>query len=100
MLYVLNLGEGDADRLHQREVEYREGALAGRKQTSATAVCGKIEAELAELAPRGTARLPGQLRSAGVRAGAADHGHVRAVGTDELSDRRGGRSARLDDSDA
>ena len=49
MLYVLNLGEGDADKLHQREVEYREGALAGRKQVSATAVCGKIEAELAEL---------------------------------------------------
>jgi ribosome-binding ATPase len=49
MLYVLNLGEADAPRLHQREQEFREGILAGRKQTAVTAVCGKIEAELAEL---------------------------------------------------
>jgi GTP-binding protein YchF len=49
MLYVLNLGEADAARLHQREQEFREGPLAGRAQTAVTAVCGKIEAELAEL---------------------------------------------------
>ena len=51
MLYVLNLGESEAGKLHAREKEYREGPLAGRKHTSATAVCGKIEAELAELPP-------------------------------------------------
>ena len=49
MLYVLNLGEADAAKLHDREKQYREGALAGRKRTAVTAVCGKIEAELAEL---------------------------------------------------
>ncbi len=49
MLYVLNLGEADAGKLHDREKEYREGALAGRAHTAVTAVCGKIEAELAEL---------------------------------------------------
>jgi GTP-binding protein YchF len=49
MLYVLNLGEGDAGKLHEREREYQEGPLAGRKHTAVTAVCGKIEAELAEL---------------------------------------------------
>lgn len=49
MLYVLNLGEGDAPRLHEIEAEYRRGALAGRRGTAVTAVCGKIEAELAEL---------------------------------------------------
>jgi ribosome-binding ATPase len=49
VLYVLNLGEGDAGILHQREREYREGALAGRRHTTVAAVCGKIEAELAEL---------------------------------------------------
>jgi len=49
MLYVLNLGENEAGRLHEREVEYRDGALAGRRHVSASAVCGKIEAELAEL---------------------------------------------------
>jgi GTP-binding protein YchF len=49
MLYVLNLGEEDSARLHEREQEYRNGPLAGRKQTAVSAVCGKIEAELAEL---------------------------------------------------
>jgi GTP-binding protein YchF len=48
MLYVLNLGESDAGKLHAREQEYSQ-SLAGRKQTAVTAVCGKIEAELAEL---------------------------------------------------
>jgi hypothetical protein len=49
MLYVLNLGEDDAANLHDREREYREGPLAGRKNTAASAVCGKVEAELSEL---------------------------------------------------
>jgi GTP-binding protein YchF len=52
MLYVLNIGEEEAGRLHEREEEYRNGPLAGRARTAVTAVCGKIEAELAEL-PRG-----------------------------------------------
>src|SRR5260370_3299152 len=55
MLYVLNLGEEEAGKLHDREREYREGPLAGRKHTAVTAVCGKIEAELAEL-PRAEQR--------------------------------------------
>jgi GTP-binding protein YchF len=49
MLYVLNLGEADAPRLHEKEREYREGPLAGRKGAAVTAICGKVEAELAEL---------------------------------------------------
>jgi GTP-binding protein YchF len=49
MLYVLNLGEADAGALRDREREYAEGALAGRRNTGVTAVCGKVEAELAEL---------------------------------------------------
>src|SRR5438874_5799694 len=49
MLYVLNLGEEEASRLHERDDEYRNGPMAGRAQTAVTAVCGKIEAELAEL---------------------------------------------------
>ena len=49
MLYVLNLGEEDAPRLHEREAEFRNGPLGGRPHTAITAVCGKIEAELAEL---------------------------------------------------
>jgi GTP-binding protein YchF len=49
MLLVLNLGEEDAARLHEVEEKYRTGALAGKANTAVTAVCGKIEAELAEL---------------------------------------------------
>src|SRR5215510_5571490 len=49
MLYVLNLGEEEASRLHEREEEYRKSQLAGRARTAVSAVCGKIEAELAEL---------------------------------------------------
>ncbi len=48
MLYVLNLGEEDAARLHEREQEYQT-RLIGRARTGVTAVCGKIEAELAQL---------------------------------------------------
>jgi GTP-binding protein YchF len=49
MLYVLNLGEADASKLHAKEDEFRSGPLAGRKNTDVAAMCGKIEAELAEL---------------------------------------------------
>ena len=51
MLYVMNLGEEDATRLHEREAEFRSGPLGQKKGTAITAVCGKIEAELAELGP-------------------------------------------------
>jgi ribosome-binding ATPase YchF (GTP1/OBG family) len=51
MLYVLNLGEEDAPRMRQVEEKYRTGELAGRPNTAVTAICGKIEAELAELSP-------------------------------------------------
>jgi GTP-binding protein YchF len=51
MLIVLNLGEEDAGRMHEIEQKYRSGPLAGRAQTAVTAICGKIEAELAELSP-------------------------------------------------
>jgi hypothetical protein len=51
MLCVLNLGEKDAPRLHEVEEEYRNGPFAGRKNTAVTAICGQVEAELAELPP-------------------------------------------------
>src|SRR4051794_13493154 len=41
MLYVLNLGEEDAGRLHEREAEFRKQHLTGRPHTEVTAVCGK-----------------------------------------------------------
>jgi GTP-binding protein YchF len=49
MLLVLNIGEEDAARLHEIEAEYRAGLAAGKRSVDVTAVCGKIEAEMAEL---------------------------------------------------
>ena len=49
VLCVLNVGEGDAPRLHEVESEFRANTLGGRAQMEATAVCGKVEAELSEL---------------------------------------------------
>lgn len=48
MLVVLNLGEADAPRLTEMEDEYRGKVPAG---VGVTAICGKIEVELAELNP-------------------------------------------------
>ncbi len=50
MLYVLNLGEQEAPRLHQVEAAFQE-RLGGRPHTGVVAICGKIESELAELEP-------------------------------------------------
>lgn len=49
MLLVLNAGESDASRLPEVEEQYRNGPFANRPGTAVTAICGKIEAELAEL---------------------------------------------------
>lgn len=51
ILYVLNLGESDAPRLAEIEEKYRAELLTGKANAEVTAICGKIEAELAELSP-------------------------------------------------
>src|SRR6266850_836765 len=50
ILYVLNLGEEDAARLHEKEEEFRT-LLGSKGNTAVAGVAGKIEAELAELSP-------------------------------------------------
>lgn len=59
MLCVLNVGEGDAGRLHEVEAEFRAKTLAGRAHMEATAVCGKVEAELSELDAEAAAEFMG-----------------------------------------
>jgi hypothetical protein len=49
MLYVLNLGEKDAARANAAEQFAAAAGLKQRPHTAVTAVCGKVEAELAEL---------------------------------------------------
>ncbi len=57
MLCVLNLGEADASRLHDIEEEYRNGPFKGRTGTAVTAICGQIEAEMAELSAEEAANI-------------------------------------------
>lgn len=49
VLYVLNLGERDAARADAADAFAREAGLKQRPRTGVSAVCGKVEAELAEL---------------------------------------------------
>jgi ribosome-binding ATPase len=49
MLYVLNLGENDAARANAAGEFAHDAGLKQRPHTAAAAVCGKVEAELAEL---------------------------------------------------
>jgi GTP-binding protein YchF len=50
MLWVLNLGEEEAPRLHEIENDFRS-RIGSRPRTQVVGVCGKIEAELSELSP-------------------------------------------------
>ena len=49
MLYVLNLGESDVARANLAEQFAAEAGLKQRLRTAVSAVCGKVEAELAQL---------------------------------------------------
>ena len=49
MLYVLNLGDDEAPQLDSAVQRHGLEKLAGRAQSAVVAVCGRIEAELAEL---------------------------------------------------
>src|SRR6266403_1668544 len=49
MLYVLNLGDEEAGELETAVERHKLGALQGRPNTAVVAVCGRLEAELAEM---------------------------------------------------
>ncbi len=49
MLYVLNLGEGDVAKANFADQFAADAGLKQRLRTSASAICGKVEAELAEM---------------------------------------------------
>jgi hypothetical protein len=49
MLYVLNLGEGDAAKANLADQFAAEAGLKQRLRTTVSAICGKVEAELAQL---------------------------------------------------
>src|SRR5260370_713479 len=49
MLFVLNLGDDEAGELETAVERHKLGALQGRTNTAVVAVCGRLEAELAEM---------------------------------------------------
>jgi len=57
VLYVLNLGDEEADKLDTAVERHKLSALQGRKNAAVVAVCGRLEAELAEMDEKEAAEL-------------------------------------------
>jgi GTP-binding protein YchF len=57
MLYVLNLGDEEAAELSTAVERHKLSALQGRPNTAVVAVCGRLEAELAEMEEKEAAEL-------------------------------------------
>ncbi len=57
MLYVLNLGDDEVDKLDTAVERHGLQKLLGRPQSAVVAICGRIEAELAELDDAAAAEL-------------------------------------------
>lgn len=57
MLYVLNLGDGEAAEMDKAVEKHKLEALQGRPNTAVVAVCGRLEAELAEMEEKEAAEL-------------------------------------------
>jgi len=57
MLYVLNLGDDEAAELDKAVEKHKLAALQGRPNTAVVAVCGRLEAELAEMEEKAAAEL-------------------------------------------
>jgi len=57
MLYVLNLGDDEAGELDTAVERHKLSALHGRPNTAVVAVCGRLEAELAEMEEKEAAEL-------------------------------------------
>jgi ribosome-binding ATPase len=57
MLYVLNLGDEEAGELETAVERHKLGALQARPNTAVVAVCGRLEAELAEMEEQEAAEL-------------------------------------------
>jgi ribosome-binding ATPase YchF (GTP1/OBG family) len=57
MLYVLNLGDDEASQIHSAVERHNLAPLTARPNTAVVAVCGRLEAELAEMDDREAAEL-------------------------------------------
>ena len=57
VLYVLNLGDEEADKLDSAVERHKLSALQGRKNAAVVAICGRLEVELAEMEGKEAAEL-------------------------------------------
>jgi ribosome-binding ATPase len=57
VLYVLNVGDDEADKLDTAVERHKLGALAGKANSAVVAICGRLEAELAEMDEKEAAEL-------------------------------------------
>ena len=56
-LYVLNLGDDEADKLDTAVERHKLSSLQGRPNSAVVAICGRLEAELAEMDEKEAAEL-------------------------------------------
>ena len=63
MLYVLNLGEGDAAKANLADQFAAQAGLKQRLRTGVSAICGKVEAELAEMSDADAAERRLKIRA-------------------------------------
>src|ERR1700721_1411974 len=56
-LYVLKLGDDEADKLDTAVERHKLGALQGKPNAAVVAICGRLEAELAEMDEKEAAEL-------------------------------------------
>jgi GTP-binding protein YchF len=57
VLYVLNLGDDEADKLDTAVERHNLSALQGKPNSAVIAICGRLEAELAEMEEKEAAEL-------------------------------------------
>ena len=92
MIYVENIGEDQLDRLRHPEAH-----ATLRPNTEQTIICGKLEAEMAELPPDELKTFLADYRLTESGAGALDSHDVSAAWSDFILHRRRRRMPRLDD---
>ena len=100
ILYAVNIGESTTlgDDLNAAVSLYKLDEVAARPNAGATAICGRVEAELAEMDDEEAAEFLWQLWAARKRLGAADPQELRAAWPHQLLHRRRGRVPRMDHS--
>src|SRR5205807_8843415 len=57
VLYVLNLGDEEADKLDTAVERHKLGALQGKKNAAVGPICGRLAAELVEMEEKDAAEL-------------------------------------------